>query len=284
VGFETEEQCVMDDEPILATDRAPGSCAEDDWYDVSQDTCPPIDFQEPVLTDGAEGAPAGACSTPLDEPVARPTLRLPETAAEEGDTAQIIEALLFASDTPLSAARLAELAEVPAPAEVRRHIDRLNEKYADAGLSFRIESIARGYQMLTLPTFRPWLAKLDKQRSQTRLSAAALETLSIVAYKQPVIRANIEAIRGVACGDILTRLREMGLIRVAGRAEVIGRPMLYATTRKFLDVFGLASLDDLPPTEAAVPKPKSKDTAEVEPVRPPANEPEAVEPRAVAGA
>jgi segregation and condensation protein B len=274
----------MDDYPVLATDRAPGSCAEHDWYDASPDPCPPIDFQEPLLTDGAEAAPASECCMALDEPITRPMLRLPETAAEEADTARVIEALLFAADTPLSAVRLDELAEVGTPAEVRRHIERLNEKYAEAGLSFRIESIARGYQMLTLPAFHPWLARLDKQRIQTRLSAAALETLSIVAYRQPVIRADIEAIRGVACGDILTRLREMGLIRVAGRAEVVGRPMLYATTRKFLDVFGLASLDDLPPMEMAVPKPKSKDAAEVEPVHPPASEAEHVEVRAVVAA
>jgi segregation and condensation protein B len=125
----------------------------------------------------------------------------------------------------------------------------LNDKYRAAGLSFRIEEIAHGYQMLTQPQFKPWLARLAKQQAQTRLSGAALETLSIVAYKQPVIRADIEAIRGVACGEVLNRLREMGLVRIVGRAEIVGRPMLYGTTRKFLDVFGLADLDDLPPME-----------------------------------
>jgi segregation and condensation protein B len=119
-----------------------------------------------------------------------------------------------------------------------------------AKLSFRIEEIARGYQMMTLPRFQPWLAKLTAQRVQTRLSPAALETLSIVAYKQPIIRADIEAIRGVAAGEVLNRLREMGLVRIVGRAEVVGRPLLYSTTKKFLDVFGLADLDDLPPLEA----------------------------------
>jgi segregation and condensation protein B len=88
------------------------------------------------------------------------------------------------------------------------------------------------------------------QRAQTRLSPAALETLSIIAYKQPIIRADIEAIRGVAVGEVLNRLREMGLVRIVGRAEVVGRPLLYGTTKKFLDVFGLADLEDLPPLEA----------------------------------
>jgi segregation and condensation protein B len=173
----------------------------------------------------------------------------PPARPSEATPAQIIEALLFSSDTPLSLNRLSELIGVRSTTEIRLHIADLNDKYAAAGLSFRIEEIARGYQMMTQPRFKPWLARLVKQQSQTRLSGAALETLSIVAYKQPVIRADIEAIRGVACGEVLNRLREMGLVRIVGRAEIVGRPMLYGTTRKFLDIFGLADLDELPPME-----------------------------------
>lgn len=200
-----------------------------------------------------------------DAPVARPDDRIASTVAPaphrplavsredepagEVNPAQVIEALLFASDTPLSAGRLAELAGTGSVKDVRGYIEELNKKYAAAVLSFRIEEIACGYQMMTLPVYRPWLAKLDAQRGRTRLSPAALETLSIVAYKQPIIRADVEAIRGVACGEVVNRLREMGLVRIIGRAEIIGRPMLYGTTRKFLDVFGLADLDDLPPLE-----------------------------------
>ncbi len=172
-----------------------------------------------------------------------------DAADREATPAQIIEALLFSSDTPLSLHRLSELVGVRSTTEVRLHIADLNDKYTAAGLSFRIEEIARGYQMMTQPRFKPWLARLVKQQAQTRLSGAALETLSIVAYKQPVIRADIEAIRGVACGEVLNRLREMGLVRIVGRAEIVGRPMLYGTTRKFLDIFGLADLDELPPME-----------------------------------
>ncbi len=167
----------------------------------------------------------------------------------EVEPAHVIEALLFASDTPLSISRLSELAGIASTTAVRLKIAELNDKYVAAGLSFRIEEIARGYQMMTLPAYRPWLARLDKHRAQTRLSPAALETLSIVAYRQPAIRADVEAIRGVACGEVLNRLREMGLVRIVGRAEIVGRPMLYGTTRKFLDIFGLADLDDLPPME-----------------------------------
>ena len=162
---------------------------------------------------------------------------------------QIIEALLFSADAPLSTGRLAELVGCR-PVEARLHIAALNDKYVMAGLSFRIEAIANGYQMMTLPRFQPWLEQLNRQRRQTRMSPAALEALSIVAYKQPIIRADVEAIRGVACGEVLNRLRELGMVRIVGRAEVIGRPLLYGTTKKFLDVFGLADLDDLPPMEA----------------------------------
>lgn len=179
-----------------------------------------------------------------------------EPAATEAASAaapsarQIIEALLFSSDAPLSAARLADfLGDTPIRV-VRGLIEELNTTYEASGLSFRIQEIAGGFQMLTLPLFQPWLAKLNKHRSQTRLTGAALETLSIVAYKQPIIRAEIEAIRGVACGEVLNRLREMGLVKIAGRAEIVGRPILYATTKKFLDLFGLADLSDLPPMEA----------------------------------
>jgi segregation and condensation protein B len=178
------------------------------------------------------------------------TISLPPSPAGEPTPEHIVEALLFASDAPLSAGRLAELSGLGSAREIERHIDALNEKYAAAGLSFRIEPIARGYQMLTLPAFQPWLVKLDKHRGQTRLSAAALEALSIVAYKQPVIRADVEAIRGVACGEVLNRLREMGLVKIVGRAEIVGRPILYGTTKKFLDTFGLADLNDLPQMES----------------------------------
>ncbi len=161
----------------------------------------------------------------------------------------ILEALLFSSDAPLSLARLAELLDVK-PVEARLLIAELNDKYTLAKMAFRIEELAGGYQMLTLPAYEPHLRKLHKARAQTRLSNAALEALAIVAYKQPIIRADIEAIRGSACGEVLNRLREVGLVRIVGRAEIVGRPMLYGTTRKFLDIFGLASLEDLPPMEA----------------------------------
>jgi len=173
----------------------------------------------------------------------------PHSEAEAVTAGAVVEALLFSSDAPLSAARLASLLDVGDAGDVKGHIAALNDRYAREGASFRIEAIAGGYQMLTLPAYKPWIAKLHKARSESRLSKAALETLAIVAYRQPILRADIEAIRGVAVGDMLVRLREMNLVKIAGRAEEIGRPLLYGTTRKFLEVFGLASLKDLPRIE-----------------------------------
>ncbi len=210
-----------------------------------------------------------------------PELRLltpdaPHVAAGDAPPEQIIEALLFSADAPLSAARLGELSGVGNVTRVRLLIADLNDKYRDARLAFRVEEIARGYQMLTLPQFRPWIAKLNRQQAQTRLSAAALEALAIVAYKQPVIRAEIEAIRGVASGEVLNRLRDLGLVKIVGRAEIVGRPLMYGTTRKFLDVFGLADLDDLPPMESLSIRRPAANTPE-----PPAL-PDASAPRAMA--
>ena len=177
---------------------------------------------------------------------------------EEITAQSVVEALLLATDDPLPAAKIAQLLGAGDASDVKEHIAQLNEHYARTGASFRVEAIAKGYQMLTLPAYNVWIQKLHKARDDSRLSPAALETLAIVAYKQPILRADVEAIRGVAVGDMLVRLRDMGLVRIVGRAEEVGRPLLYGTTTKFLDIFGLASLKDLPKVDAdqpnAVPK------------------------------
>jgi segregation and condensation protein B len=160
----------------------------------------------------------------------------------------VIEAVLFASDEPLSDARLAGIVEVNVK-QVRQYIQNLNDKYEANNNAFRIEQIASGYQMLTLSTYNHWLQKLLRVRSEGKLSSAALETLAIIAYKQPVMRADIEAIRGVAVGEVIRSLMSKGLVKIVGRAEVLGRPMLYGTTKKFLEIFGLNSLKDLPKVE-----------------------------------
>ena len=169
-----------------------------------------------------------------------------KTGDQEVTTESIVESLLMSTDVALPAAKIAQLLGIGDASDVKRHIETLNQQYEETGASFRIQAIAKGYQVLTLPVYDTWVQKLHKARAESRLSRAALETLAIVAYKQPVLRVGVEAIRGVAVGDMLVRLREMDLIKIAGRAEEIGRPLLYGTTKKFLDVFGLASLDDLP--------------------------------------
>lgn len=161
----------------------------------------------------------------------------------------IVEAILLSTDMALPGAKIAQMLGVGDATDVKRHVEALNKRYASQGASFRIRTIAKGYQVLTEPAFDTWVRKLHKVRAESRLSKAALETLAIVAYKQPVLRADVEAIRGVAVGDMLVRLREMNLVRITGRAEEIGRPLLYGTTKRFLDVFGLSSLNDLPKLE-----------------------------------
>jgi segregation and condensation protein B len=122
----------------------------------------------------------------------------------------------------------------------------LNEVYASSGRVFRIEQVAGGYRVMTLPDFAPILAAFHKSRNSSRLSRAAVETLAIIAYRQPMTRAHLEAIRGVSCGEVLRSLMERKMVTIKGRAEELGRPILYGTTREFLDAFGLASLKDLP--------------------------------------
>jgi segregation and condensation protein B len=160
----------------------------------------------------------------------------------------VVEAVLFASDEPLTATRLADIVGINVK-QLRKHIDDLNEKYKTNNNAFRVEQIAGGYQLLTLNGYNHWLKKLVRARDEGTLSQAALETLAIIAYKQPIIRADIEAIRGVAAGDMIRNLMYKGLVKIVGRAEVVGRPMLYGTTKKFLEIFGLNSLNDLPKAE-----------------------------------
>jgi len=171
-----------------------------------------------------------------------------KTTGNEPTLESVIEAVLFASDEPLSAERLANIVETSVK-QIHQHIKKLNDKYEANNNAFRIEQIASGYQMLTLSPYNHWLQKLLRVRSDSKLSPAALETLAIIAYKQPVMRADIEAIRGVTASEMIRALCHKGLVKIVGRAEVLGRPMLYGTTKKFLEVFGLNTLKDLPKIE-----------------------------------
>ena len=167
----------------------------------------------------------------------------------EISTCSVIEAILFAADEPVNARKLVEIINAGGIKEVKKHIKELNRKYKKMDCAFRIEQLAGGYQLLTLSAYKPWLSKLIKVRSESKLTAAAMETLSIIAYKQPIMRVEIENIRGVAAGEMIRQLIEKGMVKIVGRAEELGRPLLYGTTQKFLDIFGLGSLKDLPQPE-----------------------------------
>jgi segregation and condensation protein B len=204
---------------------------------MTQDSEQKTQDPEPGLADAGTSAESQEPSQPLQpEPGFEPTVE------------SVVEAVLFASDEPLLPPRLAEIVGTNVR-ELRKHIDDLNEKYKLNNNAFRIEQIAGGYQMLTLNGYSHWLKKLLRTRDDARLSQAALETLAIISYKQPIIRADIEAIRGVAAGDMIRNLMYKGLVKIVGRAEVVGRPMLYGTTKKFLEIFMLNSLKDLPKAE-----------------------------------
>jgi len=166
-----------------------------------------------------------------------------------------VEAALLAADEPLTPRKLAAVAGLADAAEARRLVKRLQILYDQGDSAFQVEELAGGYQLLTRPEFHPWLSSLRGKQEELKLSASARETLAIIAYRQPIMRADIEAIRGVQCGDMLRLLMEKGLIRIAGRHHSLGRPVLYGTTRKFLQVFGLQDLRDLPAqTDLAPPK------------------------------
>ncbi len=185
------------------------------------------------------------------------------------EVAAVVEAILFSTDSPLPIAKITTTAELPTRS-VKQAIKTLNARYEQQGAAFRIEEIAGGFQMMTMPEYNDVLRRLLSVKKDSRLSQASMETLAIIAYRQPILRADVEAIRGVATGDILRGLMDKNLVKIVGRADVIGRPMLYGTTKKFLEVFGLARLEDLPRVdelrsgEKAAPPKKAKSSDENE--------------------
>jgi segregation and condensation protein B len=180
-----------------------------------------------------------------------------ETDSQGAEAAEIslatLEALLLTTHHPLTPVRLNELLGAGSTSAIRAAVQTLNESYEQSGRSFRIEQVAGGYQILTLPEHGEALRRLHQKEADAKLTKAALETMSIIAYKQPILRADIEAIRGVACGETIRSLMEKHLVKIAGRAEEPGRPILYGTTKRFLELFGLNSLKDLPKPEEFKP-------------------------------
>lgn len=158
----------------------------------------------------------------------------------------IVEALLFVAPSPMTPAKLSRAIGGTSAKEVRQALKVLGEELNEIERSFELVEVAGGYQLMTRPEYEPYLRRFKKERDSARLSPAALESLAIIAYRQPILRADVENLRGVGCGPILRSLMEKRLVKITGRAEVLGRPALYATTPQFLDHFGLKSLADLP--------------------------------------
>jgi len=161
----------------------------------------------------------------------------------------VVEALLFASDAPLEAERIREVLDLAGAEEARALVRELMARYEADARTLQIVEVAGGYRMVTRPEVAPWLVRLARARTRVRMSRPALETLAIVAYKQPVSRPEIDAVRGVNSEGVLDNLMERRLVRIAGRKEAPGRPFLFETTREFLVAFGLRDIGDLPKVE-----------------------------------
>ena len=170
----------------------------------------------------------------------------PGEMMEVEELKRVVEALLFATDAPLTVDRIRAAIKDSDPAEIRAVLEGLRSEYERDGHAFGLRQVAGGYQLASRSDFAPWIARLHGGRPRPRLTRAALETLAIIAYRQPVTRAEAEAIRGVNVDGVLRTLMEKKLVTVTGRREGPGRPLLFGTTRDFLAYFGLKDLKDLP--------------------------------------
>ncbi len=157
-----------------------------------------------------------------------------------------LEAVLFLSDSPLTPKRIIDAAKLTGIEQCRELLDRLNALYDAEGSPFRVEQIASGYQLLTRPEYSHWLGRVHQRNVELKLTAPALETLTIIAYRQPITRADVEAIRGVQSSEVIKQLMERQLIRIGGEDDSLGRPYLYETTRQFLQYLGIRRIDQLP--------------------------------------
>ena len=159
---------------------------------------------------------------------------------------QIVEALIFASDVPLSAEQIKTSIGETTVSEVKKAVETLNIEYSQTNRAFHIIQVAGGFQIVTRETYAQWVKKLFQKRIKSKLSPAALETLSVIAFKQPVTKSTIEAIRGVNCDGVVRTLLERKLITISGRSEGPGKALLYRTTKEFLRYFGINDISDLP--------------------------------------
>ncbi|MCA9081249.1 MAG: SMC-Scp complex subunit ScpB [Planctomycetaceae bacterium] len=172
-----------------------------------------------------------------------------ESSAVRSPKMARVEAALFVANGALSLRKIAQHALLADAAECIELIQQLNRAYDTQGTVFRIEQVATGYQMLTRPEFVGWLDRIHHRQERQKLTPAASETLAIIAYRQPITRADVEAVRGVQSAEMIKQLMDRGYVRVTGEDDSLGRPFLYGTTKQFLEAFGLQSLDELPMSE-----------------------------------
>jgi segregation and condensation protein B len=190
----------------------------------------------------------------------------------------VVEALLFASDTPVEAERIQEVLDLESAAVARELVEGLRARLDAEGRALQVMEVGGGFRLVTRPEIAPWLVKLARSRTRSRLSRPSLETLAIIGYRQPVSRPEVDAIRGVNSEAVLDNLLERRMIRIAGRKESPGRPFLYETTREFLVAFGLRDLGDLPKVEGELVVPELAEAAAAqlpEPEAEPGSAPEA---------
>lgn len=169
----------------------------------------------------------------------------------------VVEALLFASEAPVEVERIQEVLDLPSAGQARELVQMLSERLDGEGRALQIIEVGGGFRLVTRPDVAPWLVKLARSRTRGRLSRSALETLAIIAYRQPASRPDIDAVRGVNSEAVLDNLLDRRMVRIAGRKDSPGRPFLYETTRDFLVAFGLRDLADLPKVEGDLVIPES---------------------------
>ncbi|MEW4488386.1 SMC-Scp complex subunit ScpB [Thalassoglobus sp. JC818] len=178
----------------------------------------------------------------------------PESTGHRSPKMARVEAALFVADSALSARKVSQVAMLADYKEALSLIDMLNQLYDVSGSAFRIERVASGYKLLTRPQLSVWLDRVHSRQAHLKLSPPAMETLTIIAYRQPCTRADVEAIRGVQASEMIKQLLDKNLVRVVGEDDSLGRPYLYGTTRIFLESFGLSNVNELPMAELLKPK------------------------------
>jgi segregation and condensation protein B len=200
--------------------------------------------------DHIDEAPAADGDVPVSEVLAADAERTDaDTPAVSDQLVAILEALVFASPEPLATKHLLKLLQTEPREEVEAALAALGQRYAERGGGLQLVEVAGGYQIVTRPELHEWVRRMFHERTTQKLSVQALETLAVIAYKQPITAAEITEIRGVNTSGVIGTLLERGLAKISGRKQVVGRPFLYSTTREFLDRFGLRDLTDLPKVE-----------------------------------